>query len=203
MAKRISQIISFVFHPLLLPTYSFILIFVVDPYLFGNYSKVQLGGMIISVFINTFLLPAVAILLMYKLGFIKSLYMLEGRERIIPFFGVIIFYIWTFMAFRKSVYPEILNVCLLGACFAILIAFLITLFKKVSLHTIGMGSLVGLMIILSFISGTNLSWYLAGVILLAGIVGSARLNLEAHDNIEIYMGYIIGMTCQFLALHYF
>lgn len=147
MVKRIALVISFVFHPLLLPTYSIVLILFANPFLFGNYSRTQIGGLIISVFINTFLLPAIAILLMYKLGFIKSLYMQEGRERIIPFFGVIIFYIWTFMAFRKSEYPEILNIPLLGACFSILLAFLITLFKKISLHTVGMGSLVGLMII--------------------------------------------------------
>jgi hypothetical protein len=203
MAKRLAQLISFVFHPLLLPTYSFVLIIYVDPFLFGNYTLHQLAGITISVFINTFVFPVITILLMYKLGFIKSIYMQEGRERIVPFFGIIVFYIWTFMSFRKSVYPEILNITLLGACFAILLSFLITLFKKISLHTVGMGSLVGLMIVLCLISTYNLMGYLSVVILLAGIVGSARLALNAHDRAEIYGGYVIGITCQFLALHFF
>ncbi len=203
MVKRLAQFISFVFHPLLLPTYSFAFIIYTNPFLFGNYSLKQLGGIIIAVFINTFIFPVIAILLMYKLGFIKSLYMQEGRERLIPFFGIIVFYIWTFMSFRKSVYPEILNIPLLGACFAILISFLITLFKKISLHTVGMGSLVGLMIVLCLISNYNFIEYLSIVILLAGIAGSARLSLDAHDPVEIYSGYFVGIICQFFAWHFF
>jgi len=169
MEKRLAQFISFVFHPLLLPTYSFVFIMVTNPFLFGNFTLHQLGGIVIAVFINSFVFPVISILLMYKLGFIKSLYMAEGRERIIPFFGVIVFYIWTFMSFRKSVYPEILNIPLLGACFAILISFLITLFKKISLHTVGMGSLVGFIIVLGVISNSNFIGYLSIAILLAGI----------------------------------
>jgi hypothetical protein len=174
-----------------------------NPFLFGNYTLKQLGGIVIAVFVNTFIFPVISILLMYKLGFIKSLYMQDGRERIIPFFGIIVFYIWTFMSFRKSVYPQILNIPLLGACFAILISFLVTLFKKISLHTVGMGSLMGLIIVLCLVSSYNLMWCLCIVILLAGIVGSARLALNAHDFAEIYSGYVIGIACQFFALHFF
>jgi hypothetical protein len=41
------------------------------------------------------------------------------------------------------------------------------------------------------------------VILLAGIVGTARLALNAHDNAEVYSGYVIGIGCQLFAWYIF
>ena len=45
----------------------------------------------------------------------------------------------------------------------------------------------------------SLGVVLIGTVLLAGLVGSARLALAAHDKQQVYMGYMVGFIPQILA----
>jgi membrane-associated phospholipid phosphatase len=39
-------------------------------------------------------------------------------------------------------------------------------------------------------------------VLLAGLVGSSRLYLKAHQPMQVYGGFIIGIIAQFIALRF-
>lgn len=68
----------------------------------------------------------------------------DAKERIIPYISTLVFYIWTFSVFRNSGDPLLLSVVMLGACLSASAAFVINLFRKISLHATGMGALLGL-----------------------------------------------------------
>ena len=88
---------------------------------------------------------------------------------------------------------------MLGACFAIFIAFIINTFSKVSLHTLAAGSITGLTLVLVRYSTFDLRLMFVGIILLAGAIGTARLTLKAHTDKEVAMGYLAGFSAQFVA----
>ena len=114
--------------------------------------------------------------------------------------------------------PAAYSIFVLGATIALFMAFFINIFSKISTHTAGMGGLIGMVVITmllysydSFTVNTNLfgafemtmNTVLMIVILLAGMVGTARLILDAHTNKELYMGFFVGIFSQFVALLYF
>ena len=94
---------------------------------------------------------------------------------------------------------ELVFFMMLGACLAIFVALFINIFSKISLHAIGVGSLVALLFVLVRISTYDMRLLLLAAVLVAGIVGTARLILQAHDIREIYSGYLVGFTGQFVA----
>ena len=63
----------------------------------------------------------------------------------------------------------------------------------------GAGNLLGIMFPLIRISTYDLRFVFVGLILVAGIIGAARLILKAHTEREIFTGYLIGFTGQFIA----
>lgn len=64
---------------------------------------------------------------------------------------------------------------------------------KISIHMIGIGGLTGVFIGLAINLSLNLTVMIGAFIALAGLVGFARLQLNAHKPSEIYAGYLIGV----------
>ena len=69
------------------------------------------------------------------MGFVKSFSMESQQERLVPYITCGAMYIWSYVIFRKSGLPEILNVILLGATITLFACFFITIFRKISIHT--------------------------------------------------------------------
>jgi len=203
VVQIIAKIISFLFHPLILPTYAFGLTYWTNPLLFSSYDATDLSKIFLTVFINTFLFPFIAILLIRGLGFVQSFQMELQKERLVPYITTGAMYIWAYVVFRKSGLPEILNIIILGATITLFVTFLITIFRKVSIHTAGMGCLFVVTIALCLLSQNDFSFLLMIVALLGGIVGTGRMMLGAHDNTEITWGYFIGVMSQLVALKFY
>ncbi len=202
--KTISSIIAYIFHPLLFPTYGTLLVLGLNPNMFGYFGEKLHFVWLIIVFALTFIFPAVWMGMMKGLGMIDSLKMETSKERIVPFVAAITFYLWTTWMFKANVHMKIpsntlIFYMMLGACVSISVAFFMNIFTKVSLHTLGAGSLLGLILILVRFSTYDLRVVFVGAIILAGIIGSSRLILKAHSESEVISGYAIGFIGQFLA----
>lgn len=198
-----AKILSFLFSPLILPTYAFLLIYVTNPLLFTSYDSGELTKIFLTVFINTFLFPVIALLLIWRLGFVKSIHMESQQERMVPYITSGAMYIWTYVVFRKSGLPEMLSIVILGATITLFACFLITIFRKVSIHTAGMACLFILTFALCLLSQTDYSMLLIATAMVAGLVGSSRLLLGAHTINEVSLGYFIGVMSQLVALKFY
>jgi hypothetical protein len=202
--KFLAKIVSYLFHPLLFPTYGTLLILLLNPNMFGYFGEKVHVVWLILVFALTFVFPAVWLLMMKRLEMIDSLKLETTKERIVPFIATATFYLWTTWMFKASVHTNIppnqlVFYMMLGATLSIFIAFFINIFAKVSLHTIGAGSLLGLLLILVRFSTYDIRMIFIGGVVLAGIIGTARLILNAHTEREIFTGYFIGFSGQFIA----
>jgi membrane-associated phospholipid phosphatase len=216
LTDRFALLVSGVFHPLLVPTYMLVILVLVNPFLFG---QEDVGLVFITVLINTLILPLVAVGVMRGLEMIDSFHLEDRMERIGPYLVVLVLYLWMYINFtRRGTVPTAYTAFTLGMVIALSITFFINVFSKISAHTVGMGGLVAMVLITMLFFDSqgmkvtlgslgdfriSLSLLLLFIILIAGLVGSSRLKLKAHVDIEIYGGYLIGFLSQLIALRYY
>lgn len=202
--RGISRLISYLFHPLLFPTYGALFIILVNPNLYGYLGeRIHMVWMII-VFALTFMFPVIWLAMMRGLQMIDSFQLQTAKDRIIPFIATATFYLWTTWMFKPAVNMKIppnqlVFYMMIGASISIAMAFFINIFTKISLHAIGVGSFIGLVLTIARFSTLDLRVILIGAIVIAGVVGTARLVLGSHTTREIFMGYFVGFTGQFIA----
>jgi hypothetical protein len=80
----------------------------------------------------------------------------------------------------------------LGSC----LAMFSNIFFKISLHTIAAGGAVFFFAWQMHLDPHWPQFWLVPVLLLAGLVGTARLLRSAHHPMEIYLGYLAGALSQ-------
>jgi hypothetical protein len=204
IARFFAYFFSIVFHPLLLPTYSFAIIIFAMPHDFGTFSQDEKLFLLFRILIFTFAFPVFAVFMMYLLRFVKSLHLETRHERILPYIATGIFYlgIWYQIYQNDHIFPTTMSTVLLGATIAVFLSFFLNVTTlKISMHTVGMGCLLGVIALLLPFAYYNLFWPFVIAVFIAGLVGTSRMFLTNHDNQEIYGGYVIGCFCQFLAFY--
>jgi len=193
METKLAKFISFIFQPLLIPTYSLLVIFNLNNYIAliipAGYRNLILG----MVFVSTFLLPAVFILFLYRRGIIKTLHMDRREERIIPLLITSVFYFLALSLIRRIPIDEIYFKLFLGSFTSVVLALMVSLIWKISMHMMGVGGLVGAFIGISQAIPVDLALWVMLAVLLSGLTGFARLKLKAHTSLQVYAGFLSGM----------
>lgn len=199
-----ANIISVIFHPVFMPLLLAIAVYWLAPAGFIGLTTKQTVLYFISIGVSTAFFPLFSIALMKPLGFISSYKMPTARERTIPLMATMIFYFWISHVFNSlpGVIPLALKVLLLGNFWGIILVFLANIFTRVSMHTSAAGGMVGLAIVLLITSPANMIIPFFCSLVIAGIIGSMRLVLGAHQRGDIWLGYIIGILVQLGAFLY-
>lgn len=217
LLAAVAQFITVLFHPLLVMTYMLVILLLVNPYQFGVYSIKEQWKLVFLVFLSTFALPSFALILMRSLNMVDSLSLESRQERIGPYIITGTFYLWMFISFKHNqAIPQSLTIVTLGATIGLFLAFFFNNFTKISAHAVGMGGLVGMAILSSKFFGFEtftLDTWLFGplicssnfvvlmAIVLAGMVCTSRLLLNAHTEQQVYGGLAAGFLAQFIALY--
>ncbi len=202
MQKKIAQAISVIFHPSLMPTLGILILFNSDTYFdFLRYDIKKV--LFILIFISTFVLPITFIPFYYFQKLIKSINMATRRERVIPFLLTLIMYLFCYSLLVKIGAPLLIKRYILFSAI-ILALLLLSLIKwKFSVHMAGSGGLAGGILAMSMLLNVNLSLYFILSILVSGLIGYSRLQLQAHKSYEIYAGWFIGAVTIFSGLYFF
>jgi nitrate reductase NapE component len=175
------------------------LVYIHPSYFSGFSEKAKFQTIIIS-FLNLVFFPLISIVLLKALGFIDSIFLRTRKDRIIPYMACGIFFFWAYTVFKKQeLYPPVMATFIFGIFLASSAALLANIYFKVSMHAIGMGGWLGLFWIVAKENTMLMTWPLALVILLTGIVCTARLMVSDHTQKDIYAGLIIGFACQMIA----
>jgi membrane-associated phospholipid phosphatase len=86
----------------------------------------------------------------------------------------------------------------------VLVSTVLTFFYKVSVHSVGIWGLIGILLPLNTISDTGALFYpTIAAILLAGVIMSSRLQLNVHRLSEVLSGSLIGFCTSFALMHFF
>lgn len=188
-----SKIISFLFHPLLIPLAGFYLMFnsnsalsVIEPDLkFYIY---------ILVLFTTVLFPLMAIPVLIAFGAVKNIQMEDHRERVLPLlitaFGYAAGY---FILTQVPFIDPFIRYFLLSASIAIIISALVSIKWQISIHLTGIGGLLGTLLALAFKYQVNIILPIMIIILITGLLGTARLYLAAHNGTQVLAGFSVGL----------
>jgi hypothetical protein len=163
------------------------------------------GLWLLSIAITAVFFPLFSIGLMKPLGFISSYQMPTTKDRIIPLIASMTFYFWVTHVFNNmpgTAVPLILKVFLLGNFWGIIAVFMANIFTKISIHTAGAGAVVGIMIVFMIVSPINMVIPFLVSVVIAGMIGTARLILKAHLPGDIWLGYVVGILAQVGAYFY-
>ncbi len=196
----IARAISIIFNPAIMPTLGIILIFNSSTYL--KYVSIE-GKQLVTflIFFGTFLLPLVSYPILKYLKLISNLEMPTAKERILPYTITLFYYFTTFMVIQKIPIPFI-KTFMLSVVLLLAINIVFLFFWKISTHAIGAGGIAALMFALIYkYNATNIGFLLFSI-LIAGLVASARLQLKAHSQQQVYMGLLMGfLVTLFLLLN--
>lgn len=200
MTTKLARVISYLLHPLFMPTYSFFLLFQYNTYLDYSIAPLIKKALFVILFFNTVIGPVVVSYFLLKKGTIQSMDMQTKEERLIPFLATAVFFIFSCFLLYKFPLPRIFFLIILGATISIVFAFFINISWKISTHMIGIGGVMGVLLGMSQRMLIDLRMPIIIGFLLAGLLGSARLKLEAHSPLQIYTGFLVGFFVEFFLL---
>jgi hypothetical protein len=206
VARTFALIISVIFHPLLMATYGCLLLFfgiknTVYDYLTAFDTKWRIS---LIVFIFSFVFPVLNIYILYRLKRVPSIVLSEQSDRTFPYIMTSLFYFGLFyLLMDVNIWPSI-KLFIVGGGIAILLTAVFNLRSKISAHMVGIGGLLGVLISVSYLIKFDMTLFYILVILLAGVIGFARLQLQEHKPYQLYAGFFLGLLVQialFFTLH--
>ena len=192
--------ISYIFHPLLMPFLGVVFYFSKSP----RFIPLPIiKAKVFSIALLTICLPILLFFVLKTLRKVKSVDMATSKERIIPLIinCVIIFFI------VQRVLPsnEIIELYyfFIGILLSTLSCLMLALLNfKVSIHMIASAGVLLFFIALSIHFNININGTIAFFFIILGAIATSRLHLNAHTNIELIIGFFVGLIPQLILINY-
>ena len=203
--RKVAQLLSVVLHPLLVPSLLFALVFFLSPQVTAPLHESLRWPMLGLLVLTTFIIPLTCLLVLYFMGSIPSLRMPDRKQRRMPFLFVSIFYAVTSYIFISK-YPQLVhvNIILAGITFIIFLITAVTQYWKISAHSTAIGGAVGfLAAFVMLYRDLSLLYALAGMVVVAGAVMTARLYLNEHEPAEVWVGSLLGLLISIASVFFF
>jgi hypothetical protein len=192
---RFYKLISTILHPIVIPTIGVMLYFLLIPNSLLQNQKLTILSLVFGV---SYIIPLLILIFLKKTRIIKSYQPKSIRERKMP----IALMTFVFYLFGNSL-SSIANLRDLGLLFyatslSLFLSYILFYFKiKASIHLLSLGISVGFFMVLSIVYTQSFAIVIIIIILIAGLLASARLHLKAHTPKEIYVGFFIGTVTPF------
>jgi len=194
--KSIAHVISTIFQPLLMPTYGVMLIFVYT--YFGAIYMHQFWQIIMPVVIFSFVIPAILIVMLHRIGVVSDLSLKIRRERFYPYIITLLSYSAMIIIYYRMQMPKWFLMIMAASVVIMIIAIIITLTWKISAHMFGIGGLIGgAMAVSYYVERTNPYYMFMGLFLIAGLVGTSRLILRRHTLYQVIAGFLLGLLVSY------
>jgi hypothetical protein len=196
-----AKFISYVFHPLFIPIYvGWYLVYAHHSY-FAGFGELAKKWVMLRIALNMVFFPAITVFLLKGVGFIESIFLKKQKDRIIPYMASGIFFFWMYLVFHnQQEIPKIITAFIFGVFLSSSLALLANIYFKISMHAIGCGGMLGLMIVVLYHSATSpFTLPLIIAIFVTGIVCTSRLIVSDHSQKDIYLGLLAGFICQFIS----
>ena len=188
-----ARIMSMIFTPFYLPLVGLVALF-----LFSYMSLLPLAyklPMLLTVYISTILMPSLLIHLYRRFQGWTSKELGRKERRIVPYLISILRYFGCFFLMEYRNTPRVISIILVAALVIQMVCALINVWWKISTHTAAIGGVAGGLVVYSIAFSFNPIWWLAFVILLAGMVGTARMILRQHTLAQVVAGFLVGVVC--------
>lgn len=155
-------------------------------------------------FVNTVILPIFSLYVLKRQKVISDFKIADKKERIVPFIVTLIYYVLTYSIFR-SIDSDLkfpLLAVMTGGIVSIALATLITRYWKISIHMVGIGGITGILMGFAGTYSFPITTMVCLSFILAGILGYARLFLNAHNQQQVVAGFMLGALCEFIPINF-
>ena len=199
--RALAQFVSGVFHPLLIPSIAMYLLFNFVAH-FSLFVITDEGRDVIYwvVFLATFIFPVIGTFLMYRKGVVTDINISQRQERILPLLFTLVMYTFVYILFARTHLPVIIQLLTLTAAIAVLLGMAITFFWKISIHMLGWGGVTGAFYGLALLLGLQIQDLILGLFIVSTIIAWARLRVNAHSEMQVAAGFVLGFTSGFVPL---
>lgn len=201
-ADTAAKIISILFHPLFIPVYG-MLIILSAPTLFGFLPFSVKRILLTIIVVNNIVIPLLFIPYFKYREIIKSWQMETREERVLPLVITNFFYLVSVYIFWRFHLPLFIKSFVLAAAAVSTIVTIVNFWWKISVHAVGAGALVALVIILSLTMRTQLSLLLIASVMSSGMILTARLYQNSHSPLEVWTGFLVGFAATGIILLFF
>jgi hypothetical protein len=184
-----------------MPSFTFLVMYFYLPELIKPMNMMVL----LMLFFITFVIPLLGFSMFKLSGQVTSWTLDKREERLLPFSFVGIFYgLNTYLFVTKIQINDTITLMLFSSTVLILLLTFITYWYKISIHAAGISGVVGYFIVFGLdYPDTMAVPLLYGIMVLAGLIMSARLQLNAHTPNEIFAGCLTGVSVCFNILYWF
>ncbi len=196
--KLISRLLSWIFSPLLCPTYAVIIIFIVSQLALVP-ASVKTGS-IVATFVTTCVIPAGVIMGLYMMGRVSDPGLNSRTDRTLPYLITVVCYVACIVFFYRINAPLWMLLFLAGATLACVVNIIVNRWWKISAHAAGVAGIVALIVRLAAdgLAVVDLTWWLTGSILVTGAVMTARVYMQRHTLWQVVAGAFNGFLCVYL-----
>lgn len=197
IADRISNMLSWILVPLMMPLYAMLLSFHLSVLQFATQpTKWWFCGIVFAI---TAVIPMLLILLLKKIGIVEDLGLNGRKERLIPYVITILSLggAGWFMLAKGA--PDWIGMFFFGGALAALVNMIINFRWKISAHAAAIAGTVALLVCISRepIPHPHIEIWIACVIGLAGLLGAARVWLGRHTVLQVLAGSAVGFLSVF------
>ena len=196
---RTARVISAIFTPFSIPFLAFLILFLFS---YLRIMPIQYKLIVLGVvYCFTILMPTLTIFLFRKINGFSPEDLGERKRRFMPFLLTITSYVFCQVMMHRLNIPWYMTGIILAALIMMVICIVVNLKWKLSEHMAGVGAIVGGLVSFSALFGYNPVWWLCLFILIAGVLGTARIILQHHTLGEVLVGFAVGLICSLLVLH--
>ena len=196
---RTARVISAIFAPFSIPFLAFLILFLFS---YLRIMPIQYKLIVLGVvYCFTILMPTLTIFLFRKINGFSPEDLGERKRRFMPFLLTITSYVFCLVMMHRLNIPWYMTGIILAALIMMVICIVVNLKWKLSEHMAGVGAIVGGLVSFSALFGYNPVWWLCLFILIAGVLGTARIILQHHTLGEVLVGFAVGLICSLLVLH--
>lgn len=200
MINRLLKSISYIFHPIIMPLLGVLFYFSKSPRFIPD---PIIKAKVFSITILTLILPVLVYFLLKTIKKVASVHLESTRERIVPL--LIHCAITALILYRVLPSNEIeeLHYYFLGILCSTLACLILAILKfKASIHMIAASGFFMFAVALSIHFKININGSIALMCIILGAIATSRLHLKAHTNIELIIGFFIGVIPQLFVLNY-
>ncbi|MDE5840921.1 MAG: phosphatase PAP2 family protein [Muribaculaceae bacterium] len=189
---RCANVISWIFVPLLMPVYGIMLIFSLSFLSLAPFHSKLIFTLI--VFGANFVVPLLLVLLLKKMGMIEDVGLNGRKERLIPYVITIVCLVGTAVFLYMKMAPLWVAMFYAGGAVAGLINLIVNFRWKISAHAAGIAGLVAMLIQITKEgpASAGMTWWIVVSIIIAGLLGSARIWLGRHTLMQVLAGSAVG-----------
>ncbi len=197
---RLARAVTFLFHPLIVPTAGFF-IFLNAGFYFSMVPMEVKRFILLVVFFSTALLPLVSLTVLgfssrFDFSFEKT------TDRVVMLLATAVFYYLGYFLLGKLQITPFFRVFMVSGALLIVLLSLISMKWKISLHLSALGATLGAIMALSFRLGTNPAGWIICLIFASGLVGTALLFIGKQTLIQQIAGFLLGLILFYLIFYF-